>query len=217
MAIRFGEFIFDTGTRQLTCAGEDRHLSNKAFDLLACLVSRSPNAVTKEELYDRLWGDVVVEEVNLPNLISEVRAALGETARQHRFVKTIHGYGYAFTGPLEHSVSGKLADASRHVYSLFRGRDELRLMEGRNVIGRGDDADITLDSASVSRIHACIEVREGAASIEDLESKNGTFVRGVRIAESTPLSDGDDIRLGQVPLVFRTIRRNASTVSVMRD
>jgi len=216
MSVRFGEFVFDPDTRQLTCDGEERHLSNKAFDLLDILISRSPNAITKLDLYDHLWGDIVVEEVNLANLISEVRSALGETARQHRFVKTIHGYGYAFNGPVLPSSSRKPIVTS-HVYSLFWGRDELRLLEGRNVIGRADDADITIDSASVSRHHACVELSGTTAYLEDLESKNGTFLKGEKLRSRSALSDGDEIRLGRVPLVFRMIRRNASTVSVHRE
>jgi predicted component of type VI protein secretion system len=73
---------------------------------------------------------------------------------------------------------------------------------GANVIGRAPDATIQVDVAGVSRHHARIVVSNGEATLEDLGSKNGTFVEHKRIT-STRLSDGDELRLGSVSLTFR--------------
>ena len=66
-------------------------------------------------------------------------------------------------------------------------------------IGREDDCDLVLDDEKVSRHHAYIEVRDGQASIHDLGSSNGTYVNGARIAEPTPLRDGDPHSSREIP------------------
>ncbi len=69
-------------------------------------------------------------------------------------------------------------------------------------IGRALDNDIVVNHASVSRHHASIEAQNGAFQIRDLNSQNGTFVQDQRVNES-PLRDGDSVRLGDAPFVFR--------------
>jgi hypothetical protein len=82
------------------------------------------------------------------------------------------------------------------------GRDVL-LTPGANLLGRLPEAALRIESGAVSRRHAIVTVTDGGASIEDLASKNGTFVNGERVRGVRPLSDGDEIRLGPVRLVFR--------------
>ena len=69
-------------------------------------------------------------------------------------------------------------------------------VEAEVVIGRADDADLTLADAGVSRTHARVSAAAGGASIEDLGSSNGTFVNGEQISGSQQLHDGDEIQLG---------------------
>ena len=69
-------------------------------------------------------------------------------------------------------------------------------------IGRGLSADVRLDDATVSRKHAVIVRRGEESVILDDRSMNGVWVNGERVTES-PLNDGDEIRLGRVPLLFR--------------
>ena len=95
MRIRFGEYLFDDAQRELLRGSEVIHLSPRAFELMAFLLRRRPQAVTKEELYRHLWPDTFVEYANLNNLISEIRAAIGDSARTK--LRTKHRYGYAFT------------------------------------------------------------------------------------------------------------------------
>src|SRR5260370_8880521 len=98
MKLRFGEFTLDADTRQVLRADREIHLSPKAFELLHVLVEHRPRALSKAALQERLWPDTFVSEANLPNLVSEIRGALGDVARRGRFVRTVHGYGYAFCG-----------------------------------------------------------------------------------------------------------------------
>ena len=69
-------------------------------------------------------------------------------------------------------------------------------------LGRGLSADVRIDDATVSRKHAVIVKRGDAAVILDDRSMNGVWVNGERVKEAT-LTDGDEIKLGRVPLLFR--------------
>ncbi len=101
MRIRFGPFTLDLESRQLTNAGEEIHLEPKAFELLSALVLERPKALSKADLQERLWPGTFVAEANLSNLVAEIRAALGDPARAPKFVRTAHGFGYAFCGDAE--------------------------------------------------------------------------------------------------------------------
>jgi pSer/pThr/pTyr-binding forkhead associated (FHA) protein len=87
------------------------------------------------------------------------------------------------------------------------------LKEGEHLLGRDSDVAVWLESPSVSRHHARIRVSGSDATIEDLGSKNGTYLHGERIATSTPLADGDEIRLGSVPVTIRLLKATGSTVT----
>jgi eukaryotic-like serine/threonine-protein kinase len=96
--LRFGPFTLDLESRQLTSAGREIHLEPKAFELLSALVIERPKALSKADLQERLWPGTFVAEANLSNLVAEIRAALGDPARAPKFVRTAHGFGYAFCG-----------------------------------------------------------------------------------------------------------------------
>ena len=87
----------------------------------------------------------------------------------------------------------------------------MTLGDGRHTVGRDPNADIYLDSTSVSRRHASIRIADGQAMLEDLGSKNGTFVGKRRIDSITALADGDRIRIGSIELTFRVVRGVGST------
>ena len=85
------------------------------------------------------------------------------------------------------------------------------LTDGEHVLGRDPDLELFLDSRDISRRHARIRIIGDEATIEDLESKNGTFVAERRLETVTPLADGDSIRIGSVELTFTAIRSRGST------
>ena len=93
---------------------------------------------------------------------------------------------------------------------------EVQLRAGDTVLGRGRDATIRLHEKGVSRHHARITVQNGEATIEDLRSKNGTYLRGERIASPRQLADGDEIRLGSLLLTLRITPPTASTETQSR-
>ena len=85
------------------------------------------------------------------------------------------------------------------------------LDEGEHVLGRDPDAEIFLNSPGVSRRHALIRISAGRAAIEDLGSKNGTFVGDQRVDGSRSLGDGDIIGVGSVKLTVRVLQTPSST------
>lgn len=196
MRVRFAGCCLDSAARTLTRGGDAVALTPKAFALLEALVAAHPAAVAKDDLYERLWPDVTVEPGNLHNLVAEVRTAIGD--EEHCVVRTVHRFGYALDAAIVRE------DAAP--FRLVSGDRELPLAAGANEIGR----DAT-GSPEVSRRHARIVVEHGRATIEDLRSKNGTFVRGQRITTPTPLTDGDEIILGRARFVFRAAGTAAET------
>jgi serine/threonine protein kinase len=117
------------------------------------------------------------------------------------------------SGGLENRRSGVGESGESSGYWLiFRDR-EVPLREGETILGRGREARIRLGEKGISRQHARILIRDGAASIEDLESKNGTFVRGARIEKPAPLVHGDEIRLGTLSMIVQFAPKTASTES----
>ncbi|HKF42823.1 MAG TPA: FHA domain-containing protein [Thermoanaerobaculia bacterium] len=88
----------------------------------------------------------------------------------------------------------------------------MTLTEGETVFGRGPDSAVWIDDESVSRRHARIRITKGAARLEDLGSRNGTFVNGRRI-QTAELADKDEIRLGSVALTLRILAGAGTTRS----
>jgi DNA-binding winged helix-turn-helix (wHTH) protein len=205
VTIHFGPFTLNPNTRQLTREdSREIHLSPKAFDLLAALAEERPNVLSKEALQRRLWPDTFVAEANLSNLVAEIRDALGDQARQPRFIRTVHRFGYAFCGDATAVAAVRGSAAERTSCWIEWGAQRFPLSPGEHVIGRDPDAAVRIDAATVSRCHARIVVAEGAALLEDLGSKNGTFLGEERVTAPAALTDGDLIRIGSLLLNFRT-------------
>jgi DNA-binding winged helix-turn-helix (wHTH) protein len=211
---RFGDFTLDTATRQLLSSGSEVHLSPKAFDLLAALIADRSRAVSKAELMQRLWPSTFVEETNLAGLVAEIRRALHDPAPNPRFVRTVYGFGYRFIGDVAAADNQAAPSAGLVKLYLVSDQREMLLMDGANVIGRAEDATIRIDSPGVSRYHARVLVSDGAATLEDVQSKNGTYLNDTRLSASAPLSEGDEIKIGRVVLTFRVASATSPTHTV---
>ncbi len=212
MRLRFGDVTFDSGTRSVFRGPEMVHLAPKANQLQELLLSRRPDAVSKTGIQDAVWPDVVVTEGSLAVLVNAIRGAIGQSPDGTEWIRTIHGFGYAFDGPVREVPEGAPAP---HRHLLFWGTQEMTLAEGANFLGREASADVWVGHPSISREHACIHVAGERADIEDLGSKNGTWVGGRRVEGRNVLSDGDEIRVGEVRLLYRgpASARSASTLT----
>ena len=208
MRLDLGPVTLDTDRHQVFRGAEPLHLSTKAFQLLELLVENRPRALSKDELQKALWPDTFVSDTSLTTLVNEIRTLLSESAREPRLIRTVHGFGYAF--------EGAASPAPPAAFRLIWGEHEIPLEEGENVLGREPGTAGSIPDASISRRHARITVRGDEATLEDLDSKNGTFVGETRLTEPAPLSDGDSIRLGLVRLIFRAPPGSLATTKTVR-
>ena len=96
--VRFGEFEAELETGCLYRRGVKIRLRRQVFELLSILLERVGEVVTREELQRRLWpGDPLVDvEINLNTAIARLREALGDSAKQPRYVETLSKRGYRF-------------------------------------------------------------------------------------------------------------------------
>lgn len=202
MRAEFGLFTLDSEARQLRRGQADLHLSPKAFDLLCLLVEHRPKVLDKADLHARIWPDTHVVDGSLNVLITEIRRALGDDARDPKFIRTAHGVGYAFCG--ETAAGGAAPRRAAMRCWLSQADKTFRLTEGENIVGRDPECSVWLDSTSVSRRHARILVdsRAGRISLDDLGSKNGTLRRGEPVEAPVGLSDGDALTFGSVEVTL---------------
>lgn len=214
MRVRFGECTFDGETRELERGRKQVHLSPKAFRLLELLLESRPKALSKTDLQERIWPKTYVAESNLASLAAEVRGAIGDESRSPRFLRTVYGFGYAFGGDAV-SVDPAPAVAGRRHCLTAAGR-EVDLAAGENVVGRDPAAEVRIDDPTVSRHHARILVEDDGASVEDLDSKNGTFVEGRPVRRRTRLKSGALVKFGSVLMKFRTFSPVETTESARR-
>lgn len=214
MRHRIGEFVLDVATRQLRQGVREIELSPKAFRLLHVLAESSPRALSKAELQEKVWPDTFVSEANLSVLVSELRRALRDDPRSPALLRTVYGYGYALEDVDADAAGTSTRGASR--FLILWERRRRRLPEGETIVGRGHDADVVLDDASVSRHHARIVAWDGVVTIEDLKSKNGTFVADLAVTTPSRLQDGDLLRLGAVSVRFRRLAPTTATRSGTR-
>jgi DNA-binding winged helix-turn-helix (wHTH) protein len=216
MRVAFGDCVFDSETRELLRAGRAVPLPPKAFQLLELLIQSRPRALSQAELKDSLWPKSFVARSSLGRLVAELRSALGDEAAEPRYVRTLHGFGYAFCGKAAATDEATAGAASGEVWRLIWGAREIELSDGSNVLGRTPGCAVWIEAPGVSRRHACIVVTKGEATLEDLGSKNGTFLDGTRLRGTATLRDGDEIAVGTALLVLRAHRAGRSTETISR-
>jgi len=206
MRIRFGDFVLDTDRRELLRRGDAVHLPPKTFQLLQILTEERPKAVAQQDLYDHLWPDTFVEKSNLHNLIYQLREALEDS--EQSIIRTVYGFGFAFAAPV--------GDVAPVLWQIVIADREFDLQDGGNIVGRERGASVRIDSGSISRHHARITVSPSGVTLEDLDSKNGTTLRGRRIRSVSDLRDGDRIVFGTVSAVLRAVRAAHTTETAGR-
>lgn len=183
---------------RITHDGREVRLRPRAMDVLTVLALGAGKLVSKRELIDEVWRTEFVSDHALTQVIAELRAALGDDAGNPTFIENIPRRGYRLVASVTPVVESA---ASNHGVSMpfkLETDDGSRpLAQGQNVIGRTEEADICLDKTEVSRCHAMITVQGTTAVIEDLGSKNGTFVNGRQLDGPATLNNGDEIWIGR--------------------
>lgn len=207
MRFSFDDCILDLEVRQLRRGGKEIAVPGKAFNLLCVLVERQPVALDRATLMKVLWPDVKVSPGSLDEKVAILRRALNDDARQPRYIKNHHGFGFSFCGHavrLDREPAPAAGRASG--FQLVWKSGVFRLIEGENVIGRNHDCQVRLDdpTQTVSRWHARITCGGAgvAPTIVDLGSTHGTKVGGSVLTGPRQLAAGDVIQLARVKLTF---------------
>jgi len=221
MSYRFGKFLYDPVERVLLGDGVELPLTHKNRELLLLFLENPRRLLTREKIVENVWGDAAVTDDALRAQIAKLRRALGDAG--DGLVEMVRREGYRWNGDVRMEAEAEALAPARpaksavprdaHRFRLVLEDREVQLLEGPNVIGRDSRSALWIEHFSVSRRHAQVVVERGRARLEDLESKNGTFLNGRRIARSEPLADGDEIRIGVARIVLRSLSRLQSTRS----
>ena len=94
--IRFGRFQIDPRTWSLSRDGDAVDLSPRLVEILAAIVEKNGEIVTKDELLDRFWPGVNISENTLTRAIADIRKALGEQASEPQYIQTLARRGFRF-------------------------------------------------------------------------------------------------------------------------
>ncbi len=207
-----GEWLVQPSLNRLT-RGEVRvQLELKAMEVLVCLAVHGDRLVSRRELVDAVWRTEFIADNTLTHAIGELRKALGDDPRAPRYIETIPKRGYRLVAEVRRAPPAPELprEAECACVVVFGGRC-VPLADGEHLIGRAADAAIRVDSKRVSRYHARIAVSWGHAMLEDLCSKNGTFLGDRRVETPVELESGDRITVGPAELVFRVVGLAGST------
>ena len=200
MILRIDGCEIDCDRRRILRRGAEQPLPRKAFDLLLVLLEKRPKVVAKNVLIKRVWPDAFVADANLAILIGDVRAALGDDAKEPRIIKTHHRVGYSFAADVT-EVAAAPHDRGHPAFVLEAAGRRILLFEGAVTLGRDASCDIVINDPSVSREHALLTVTDGQLTVTDSDSKNGTRVDDQRIGDETAVRPGQRIRFGSVELI----------------
>jgi len=208
---RFGEFELDVAAFTLRREGIPVRLEKIPMEVLVLLVEHAGALVARNSIHAALWGsDVFLDrDAAINTAMRKIRKALGEDVERPRFVETVVGKGYRFVGPIVRETAEPPRQIA--VYRLTRGTHAFALQDGENLIGRDPGVHVFLDHPSVSRRHARISIAAGRVVLEDLNSRNGTWIDGHGITSPTEVHDGAIIGVGPIALTFVSPAGAAST------
>lgn len=103
-----GFYIEEWQVEPLQCTlqrdGEVTRIEPKVMDVLVCLAAEAGQVVRRDDILERVWGDVVVSEEVLTRCISELRSSLGDTSKTRRYIQTLPKRGYRLLKPVTHAV-----------------------------------------------------------------------------------------------------------------
>jgi hypothetical protein len=174
------------------------------LDLSARQLERADKVVSLEpKMYELL--EVLIKR--RPALVTN-----NDTPRDSRVIRTLYKAGYAFCADVTCLPPTRSLPAT---IELLWMKQSLPLTDGEHIAGRDVECSLVIDGTTVSRRHARITVAHGAATIEDLDSTNGTYVNGTRISAPTRLTPGDEFALGSE--VLRVRLRSSSALTVKTD
>jgi DNA-binding winged helix-turn-helix (wHTH) protein len=207
---RLENWLVEPELDRISRGGEPVHLQPLEMDLLVLLAARAGRVIAPRNLIDAVWEGRIVAESALSRTVAGLRRALGDDAREPRYVETIPRRGYRLVGKV---TALEVAPAEQETQCVVLLPDGMaRLGQGRHVLGRGSTADVVVEGAKVSRRHASLTVDGAQVVLEDLGSKHGTWVDGRPVTAPVTLGEGAVILLAGVVVQFRWLHQDETTV-----
>jgi DNA-binding winged helix-turn-helix (wHTH) protein len=117
--LRFGPFELSSRERVLRRDGVMLPLGSMALDILIYLAERPGEVIAKQELLDRVWSDVVVEQGSIRVHVFAIRKALGDGQFGNRYIANIKGRGYVFVGTIV-PLAGSAESRNRRRHEVAR-------------------------------------------------------------------------------------------------
>src|SRR5688572_26792580 len=106
MTYRFEAFELDTDRYELRRDGEAVRMEPQVFDVLAYLVENHDRMVPKDELLEKVWGDKYISEAAVNSRLMAARRAVGDSGKEQRLIRTMHGRGFRFVGDVDQDGDG---------------------------------------------------------------------------------------------------------------
>jgi DNA-binding winged helix-turn-helix (wHTH) protein len=214
--LRFGPFELDVAAYELRRDGKRVPLENRPMDLLLLLAQRAGTLIDRATIQGAIGeADVFLDwDAAINTAVRKIRRALGDDAGQPRYIATIVGKGYRFDAPVARAEPWRSEPPP--TWFVTQDSREFPLAPGDNLIGRDAAVAVRLGHPSVSRRHARIRIDGARAIVDDLDSRNGTFVDGRRIEShiGCELRNGTILGIGSVTLQVVALASSASTMPV---
>lgn len=184
----FGPFVLVPERQLLLQANVPVRIGGRALDILAALVERPGEDVSKQALMARVWPNTVVEDCNLKVNIGALRRALGDEPGMARYIATVTGRGYRFVAPVR---GGVLPGASLPPVALAEPRHNLPFPRSR-IFGRADAIDALRRDLEVSRLVTVLGpggIGKTTVALAVAEKAIGHFKNGVWLVDLSLLND----------------------------
>ena len=208
---RFGPFLYDAASHGLLRGGAEIPLTHKSRELLLLFLHNPGRLLTREEITEKVWPDVAVTDDAVRFQVAELRKAFAEEGGA--YIRTIRRRGLSVGGPGE--AGRRPARPPRGPDAAHRVRSTASASSSR--VARSSSWKARTSSAAIpTRPSGSTTLRSrggtpgssiggGKATLEDLESKNGTLLNGKKIEKRMALSDGDELRVGPETMVLREL------------
>lgn len=189
--VRFGHNSFEPATGRLWAGEVEIKLTRKSAAVLSLLVKRAGHPVSKQDLFASVWCKTVVGDDALTTCIQELRRALGDDARQPRYIETRHRYGYSFVAPLATDTSsrGPGAIAVLPFTDMSPERDQSYFCEG--VAEELIDALNRVDGLRVACRSCSFKFRDGGVDVREV----GRQLAVSAVVQGSVRKAGDQLRI----------------------
>ena len=125
------DFVLDTQRYELRSDGDVIRVEPQVFDVLTQLISNHHRFVSKEELFDSVWGGRFVGEAALTSRIKAARRALGDDGESQRYIRTVRGRGYQFVGTILADAPPEAVPEARAARRAAAAAPAHRVLPGR--------------------------------------------------------------------------------------